>query len=50
MKLTRGAGLKGMRIKYFSIINKFNDLKFLDHLLKSKKGSYDYSISIIQNL
>ena len=40
MKLTRGAGLKGMEgLKYFSIINKFNDLKFLDHLLKSKKRS-----------
>ena len=38
MKLTRGAGLKGMEgLKYFSIINKFKGLKILGHLLKSKK-------------
>ena len=47
MKLTRGAGLKGMEgLKYFSIINKFNDLKiFIPFIEIKKKDLYDYSIS-----
>ena len=40
MKLTRGAGLKGMEgLKYFSIINKFNDLKIFRPFIEIKKGS-----------
>ena len=47
MKLTRGAGLKGMEgLKYFSIINKFNDLKIFRPFIEiKKKDLYDYSIS-----
>ena len=47
MKLTRGAGLKGMEgLKYFSVINKFKDLKILRPFIEIKKRDlYDYCIS-----
>tara|TARA_B100000941_G_scaffold56062_1_gene36430 strand:+ start:1010 stop:2011 length:1002 start_codon:yes stop_codon:yes gene_type:complete len=39
MKLARGAGMKGMEgLKYFSIINKFNDLKIFRPFIKIKKN------------
>ena len=47
MKLTRGAGLKGMEgLKYFSVIKKFKDLKILRPFIEIKKRDlYDYCIS-----
>ena len=52
MKLTRGAGLKGMEgLKYFSIINKFNDLKIFRPFIEIKKRiSMITAFQIIQNL
>ena len=47
MKLTRGAGLKGMEgLKYFSTINKFNYLKILRPFIEIKKSDlYDYCMT-----
>ena len=47
MKLTRGAGLKGMEgLKYFSVINKFKSLKIFRPFIEiKKKYLYDYCIS-----
>ena len=47
MKLTRGAGLKGMEgLKYFSIINKFKGLKIFRPFIEiKKKDLFDYCIS-----
>ena len=53
MKLTRGTGLKGMEgLKYFSIINKFNDLKifrpFIEiYLLHFLKFNFYFLINLI---
>ena len=47
MKLTRGAGLKGMEgLKYFSTIDKFNGLKIFRPFIEiKKKDLLDYCIS-----